>query len=182
MKDDKRTKGEVLHDSQLHTQMSYATNPSILLKTYRQRMVLVTPTRGSSKSFLRHTYQPFILLFTIPAVTFTALQYGFLLAWLSVLATTEATYFAYPPYNFSSIGIGLLSLPAFIGATLGGVYGGPLSDWSIIYFTKRNNGIYEPEMRLYLSIFPALAGPAGLFLYGLSTAAVRMDILYHSKS
>jgi hypothetical protein len=41
-----------------------------------------------------------------------------------------------------------------------------------VWFTKRNNGVYEPEMRLYFAIFPALVGPAGLFLYGYSTAAV----------
>ncbi|KAF4625944.1 hypothetical protein G7Y89_g12217 [Cudoniella acicularis] len=62
-------------------------------------------------------------------------------------------------------------MPAFIGCILGFIWGGPLSDWSILYFTKRNNGIYEPEMRLYLAIFPALIGPVGLFLYGYGTAA-----------
>lgn len=46
------------------------------------------------------------------------------------------------------------------------------SPGSIVWFTKRNNGMYEPEMRLYLATFPALVGPAGLFLYGYSTAAV----------
>jgi hypothetical protein len=82
-----------------------------------------------------------------------------------------------PPYNFGDVGIGLLNLPAFIGTLIGFVWGGPLSDWSIVWFTKRNNGIYEPEMRLYLATLPALLGPVGLFLYGYGTAAVRFDFL-----
>ena len=103
-------------------------NHAIPMKTYWQRMAWVTETKGSFKKFFCHTYQPFIILFTFPAVAYSALQYGSILAWFSILATTEATYFAYPPYNFSSIGIGLLNLPAFIGCLLGAVWGGVLSD------------------------------------------------------
>jgi len=87
-----------------------------------------------------------------------------------------------PPYNFGDVGIGLLNLPAFIGTLIGFVWGGPLSDWSIVWFTKKNNGIYEPEMRLYLATLPALLGPVGLFLYGYGTAAVRFDLSENWKN
>jgi hypothetical protein len=113
-----------------------------------------------------------MVLATIPAVAFTALQYGSVLAWFAVLATTQAVIFVEPPYNFSPSGIGLLSLPAFIGSLFGVVYGGPLSDMSILFFTKRNKGIYEPEMRLYMNALPALLGPAGIWLFGYSAMAV----------
>ena len=149
-------------------------DPTIPMKGYRERLAFTTVTLGPFKKFFCHTYQPFIILFTFPAVAYTALQYGSILAWFSILATTEATYFAAPPYNFGPIGIGLLNLPSFLGTLLGAVYGGPLSDWSILWFTKRNHGVYEPEMRLYLTVFPVLVGPAGLFLYGYSLAAVSL--------
>lgn len=103
-------------------------NHSIPMKNYRQRMKWVTETKGPAKKFWCHVYQPFIILFTFPAVAYSALQYGSILAWFSILATTEATYFAAPPYNFSTIGIGLLNLPAFIGSLLGAFWGGLLSD------------------------------------------------------
>jgi hypothetical protein len=32
---------------------------------------------------------------------------------------------------------------------------GPLCDYSVRWFAKRNNGVYEPESRLYL-MFPML--------------------------
>jgi hypothetical protein len=147
-------------------------NHDIPLKSYRQRMALVTNTPGTLKDFLRHAYQPFVILFSIPAVAYSAIQYGSILAWFSILATTEATYFVLPPYNFDSVGIGLLNLPPFIGSIFGAVYGGPLSDWSIIWFTKRNKGVFEPEMRLYLAILPSIIGPVGLLIYGYGTASV----------
>lgn len=146
---------------------------SIPMRTYRQRLAFTTTTKGSFSLIFRHTYQPFWILFTFPAAAYTALQYGSILAWFSVLATTEATYFYLPPYNFGPIGIGLLNLPAFLGCILGAIWGGPLSDWSILFFAKRNKGIYEPEMRLWLAMFPVFVGPAGLFLYGYSLAAVN---------
>jgi 1,4-dihydroxy-2-naphthoate octaprenyltransferase len=46
------------------------------------------------------------MLYTFPAVAFCALQYGFLIAMLAILAVTQATLYPFPPYNFSPIGIG----------------------------------------------------------------------------
>jgi len=74
------------------------------------------------------------------------------------------------------VGIGLLNLAGFIGTVLGSIYGGPLNDWSILFFTRRNNGVYEPEMRLYTVLLPVVVGPAGLFLYGYSLAAVSATV------
>jgi len=113
-----------------------------------------------------------MILIALLEILEEAITDSFFSQWFSILATTEATYFSLPPYNFSAIGIDLLQLPAFIGCVLGFLWGGLLSDWSIVWFTKRNGGIYELEMRLYLATLPALLGPIGLFVYGYSTAAV----------
>ncbi|RDW56396.1 hypothetical protein BP5796_13218 [Coleophoma crateriformis] len=142
--------------------------PVLPLKTYRQRLALVTITHGSLGGFLRHAYQPFIILFTFPVAAMIIVLYGALLAWLSILLASEPAIFNVPPYNFSANGVGLLFIPGFIGSLIGSIYGGPLSDWSILVLAKRNRGIYEPEMRLYLSLFPVLVGPAGVWLYGYS--------------
>lgn len=149
-------------------------NPHLPVKSYWQRITHISRSPGSLKIMLRHTYQPIFILATFPAAAYTALQYGTLLSWYSVIAVTQTEYFAAPPYNFNTAGIGLLSLPPFIGCVFGAVYSGPFSDWSIQWFSKRNNNIYEPEMRLYIAILPVLAGPAGLFLYGYSLSRVRL--------
>ncbi|RDW68165.1 hypothetical protein BP6252_09561 [Coleophoma cylindrospora] len=143
---------------------------SIPLKPYRERFACWSPAPHVQTSFWHHFYQPFVILFTFPAIAFAALQYGFTLAALSVLSVTQADLFPYAPYDFSTIGIGNLALPPFIGGLLGAIYGGPLVDWYIIWYAKRNGGIYEPEMRLHLFFLPGVLMPAGLLLYGLTTA------------
>lgn len=140
---------------------------SIPRKTYLQRLSLLTTSPGGVKKFVRHAYQPFIIMFTFPAVAWTALTYGSILAWFSVCVSTYSVYFALEPYNFSSAGIGLLNLAPFIGSVIGSVYGGPLSDWLIIKLSGRNRGIYEPEMRLWLALPCIIILPGGLLLFGL---------------
>ncbi|KIW16556.1 hypothetical protein PV08_03744 [Exophiala spinifera] len=162
---------EPLEDAKDNTVTSVATRTSVIdytkpMKTYRQRMALFTTTPGSLSTFLRHGYQPFIVLFTIPSVFLISIIYSGLLAWLSLILVTETAIFNLPPYSFSASAVGLLYLAGFTGSLIGAVYGGPLSDWSIVYLAKRNGGIYEPEMRLYMSLFPMILGPGGIFLYG----------------
>lgn len=63
-----------------------------------------------------------------------------------------------------------MSLPAFIGLTLGTIVAGPLSDWWILFCARRNNGIYEPEMRLWVMVPFIPFVPAGAFMFGFGLA------------
>lgn len=138
-------------------------------KTYRQRMALVTTTPGS---ILSHFGRPIIVLFRFPAVTYCALTYGGLLALFAIMTSVQATYMLLPPYNFSAIGIGLMNLPPFIGAIIGFFYGGWFNDQSILWAAKRNGGVYEPEMRLWLALPCAVIVPAGMLTFGVGLAHV----------
>jgi len=140
---------------------------SIPRKTYRQRLKLLTTSPGGWGKFFRHSYQPFIIMCTFPAVAYCALIYGSLLAWFSVVVSTYSVYFTYPPYNFSSAGIGLLNLAPFIGGLFGTVYGGVMSDWLILRLSRRNKGIYEPEMRLWLALPTIIIMPGSILMFGL---------------
>lgn len=114
------------------------------------------------------------ILCTFPAVMFCALQYGFLIAMLAVMAVTQADLYPFPPYNFSPIGIGNLNIAPAVGAIIGSIFGGPLNDYFILQVAKRRGGIYEPETRLWLFLIPGFCMPLGLFLYGLTIAKVRL--------
>jgi hypothetical protein len=149
--------------------VSSSEESAIPRKSYRQRLALITRT---STPLLPRMYTPFNILFTFPAVAYTALQYGSLLAWLSIIITAISTYMSAPPYNFSSSGIGLLNIPPFIGAILGSLVGGPLSDRVILKLARRNGGIYEPEMRLWVAIPGILCCPIGILVFGLGLAKV----------
>lgn len=113
---------------------------------------------------------PFVIVLTFPAFTYAAIIYGSLLAWFSVVVSVYSGYFILPPYNFSAVGVGLMNLPPFIGSVIGSVYGGLLSDWLIVRLSRRNNGIYEPEMRLWLALPAVFILPGSLLFFGLPTA------------
>ena len=72
-----------------------------------------------------------------------------------------------PPYNWTQENSGLIALGNLIGYGLAV----PLtwsSDRLAAYFTKKNNGIREAEMRLGVLLPAMLIAPAGLVVYGLT--------------
>jgi MFS family permease len=145
-------------------------SPRYLKKPLSRRPAFVTKTDIPIK---QHFYQPLLVLISFPAITFTALTYGMLLAWFSIIASASAYFLLDPPYNFSPADVGLFHLAGFIGATLGALVGSPLSDWSAVHLARRNGGIFEPEMRLWLSFPGSLSTCAGLLVFGIGLGGVK---------
>ena len=145
-------------------------DPNIPRKSYWQKLSLTQTTPGPWIHFLRHAYQPFMILVSIPGVAFSSLTYAILLAFSTVMTTALSTYMLEPPYEFSASQIGLMSLAPFIGQTLGSIIVGPLSDYVAVRLSKRNNGIYEPEFRFYcfLPFIPFQCAGAWYFAYALA--------------
>ncbi|KAM0548771.1 hypothetical protein ACHAPJ_009767 [Fusarium lateritium] len=136
-------------------------------KSYRERLALTTMTE---EPILPHFYQPILILFKIPGVAYAAITYGLLLAWTSSISSSQSYYTIFPPYNLGADQIGLLSLPPFIGLAIGTIIFAPLSDWLIVWLSKRNSGIFEPEMRLWLAPSGAALSIGGLLMFGLCLA------------
>lgn len=154
----------------------------IASKPRKERLALVSPNPDGvlSPGIWDSISRPFIILFTFPAVIFTAIQYGFLIAMICVLSITQAIIYAASPYNFSAAGIGNMNIAPAIGCVLGSIFGGPINDYFIRHIARKRDGIYEPETRLWLFMFPAIFLPAGTLLYGLTIAQVRMAVRYAS--
>lgn len=148
---------------------------TIPLRSLRQRYALYTPSPPSSYSWPRHLYQPFLLIYHFPAVAFTSAIWAFCLSALSVVAVSQSDLLPLPPYNFSSAGVGLTNVPGAIGNILGTLWGGPVVDWYIVRASRRNGGVYEPEMRIHLFVLPAVVMVVGVFMYGLTIAEVCHD-------
>lgn len=146
-------------------------NSDIPLLTWRQRMRLVTKTDESLLGVVRTAV---VILFRFPAVMYTALTYAFCLCWISAQASIISIVFTQPPYNFGTVGVGNMSLGVFIGCILGSAYGA-ISDRAILWFTRKNYGYYEPEMRLQLNHFPAVCMSGGFIMFGITTAKVCRD-------
>lgn len=141
--------------------------PSRPRKSYTQRLALATSSPGSLRDLLCHTYQPFQILVLIPGVFYMSLVYGAIMVTNNILVTTMSTYMTEAPYSFGADQIGLMSLAPFIGSTLGTLLAGPLSDWWISFSARRNGGIYEPEMRLWLIVLFAVFLPTGMICFGV---------------
>lgn len=171
-------KSKTSNDLEVGKEMSLVRNASAQpreyrRKTYRERMAWITKSEDSGFSaYLNHIKQPLHVLVTFPAVTYAAIIYGALLSWYSVLANVEAYYLTLPPYNFSSGQVGLLNIAPFIGCIIGALLGGPLNDYVIIFLSRRNGGVFEPEMRLWLALPTVLICPAGILTFGIALARV----------
>jgi MFS family permease len=154
-------------------------NHSIPLRPWKRRFALWT-TDGSNQSnyeWWRHLYQPFAVIFIFPTIAFAAIQWAFCLSALSLVAVSTSDLYPLPPYNFSAAGVGNLNIPPAIGSIIGAVWGGPIVDYVIVKLSQRNNGIYEPEMRLTLFALPGILMPIGVFMYGLTTAEGKAWII-----
>lgn len=85
-------------------------DPNIPRKTYLQKLSIATTSPGNWISFLRHSWQPFFIVATIPGVLFCSLVYAIILAWSTVMTTVYSTIMLDAPYNFTADQIGLMSL------------------------------------------------------------------------
>ena len=84
-----------------------------------------------------------------------------------VMISLIPVYLGAPPYNFSIGQQGLVYLSSCIGNVFGSVFCGWLNDKVSQSATRRNHGVFEPEMRLPVTIFPALLVPTGLIMFGV---------------
>lgn len=139
---------------------------SIPRKTYLEKLSLWSPSPGSLKSFAQHMYQPLVVTITFPAAFYVSVVYGILTATWQVMITVVSSVMPEPPYNFDASQVGLMSLAPFIGNTIGSLIVAPMSDRIVLRLSKRNGGLFEPEMRLWILLVFAPLVPAGILLFG----------------
>jgi MFS family permease len=120
-------------------------------------------------NILRELWVPFYL-FLFPAVEFAAFVVSWSAGVFLVVNLSQSQVFAAPPYNFSSQTVGLFNIAILVGAMIGLVTSGPLSDWVAARLTARNGGIREPEMRL-LTMIPYVV----IMIFGSIIVAVGYD-------
>ncbi|OAA78809.1 Major facilitator superfamily domain, general substrate transporter [Akanthomyces lecanii RCEF 1005] len=151
------------------------TQTSRVPKTYWQRLRFFTTTPESLWTVAKLPFYTF----WFPHVAFSSLQLAAVQTFYSVLSSSTSIIFSSPPYNFNAAQIGYMSTGLCIGAILGAVYGGYFTDRAMLWFARRNNGVFEPEMRLYLLPLPAVTMLVGLIVNGF-TADKGMHWIYPS--
>ncbi|PHH81434.1 hypothetical protein CDD82_781 [Ophiocordyceps australis] len=121
----------------------------------------------TSESLWKLFWSPF-RAWWLPQVIFVIFQSGAAVCWLVLIGITTSIVFSKEPYNFNSAQLGYMSAGAFIGSICGSLYGGPFVDWAIVRLARRNKGLFEPEMRLYLMPLPSLVMCIGLLVFGIT--------------
>ncbi|EDK37671.1 hypothetical protein PGUG_01769 [Meyerozyma guilliermondii ATCC 6260] len=86
---------------------------------------------------------------------------------MTFFLTTQDTYFYDAPWNKSETGVAIMNVATLIGAIIGCIMSGILSDYHVLWLARRNNGRMEPEFRLYLLFITLVISPLGLIMFGV---------------
>jgi MFS family permease len=159
------------------------TNPTVIIKrkTERLRKELDRPDlrsyyddsdkdKSKTAHFLHRLTTPFQLLFRSPIILIVALYIAVVYGCLYLLFTTITQVFQ-DVYHWSEEISGLAYIGLGLGFVAGQVAFGLLSDRIIIKLKARNNDVFEPEMRLPLTIPFSFFVPISFFWYGWSVQA-----------
>ncbi|KAL4863386.1 hypothetical protein BDV12DRAFT_189732 [Aspergillus spectabilis] len=156
------------------------TNPVVLMqrKTEHLRKELRNPNLTScyklnqtatsdSNNLLYSLSSPFRLLFFSPIVFLVAAYIATIYGCLYLLFTTVTHVFR-DAYGWSTELSGLSYIGLGLGFLTGQTAFGLLSDRIILHLKARNNGVFEPEMRVSICILFAPFIPISFFWYGWS--------------
>ncbi|KAL4808548.1 major facilitator superfamily domain-containing protein [Aspergillus unguis] len=107
-------------------------------------------------------------LFLHPAVLWACLIQGVIIGWTVFIGVTLAAIFMSAPLWFEESKTGFMYGGAFIGAMLGLILSGLLSDFINKVMVRLNKGKYEPEFRILLVIFQLIFCGIGLYGFGIT--------------
>ncbi|KAI9815845.1 MAG: hypothetical protein M1826_001943 [Phylliscum demangeonii] len=146
-------------------------SPTIPPKATYAQTLLPFNGRKTDESFFKLVLRPFPL-YLHPAILWACLIQGTLIGWTVMIGVVIGAVFGLPPLFFDEVKTGYMYTGAFIGAVLGFVFSGLLADWTARRMTRRNGGVYEPEFRIVLVIPQLIAGCAGLYGFGITSANI----------
>lgn len=155
---------EVETAGHLDTVMTASSAGQRKRETFWQRL---RPFHGrfSNQSLWKMALRPFLVLLN-PLVLWYILIVPFTTAWVIVISFCVAQAFAGPPYSLTIAQQGYMSAGPIISGLLGCLACGLICDPLPRYFTRKNNGIYEPEFRLPMFIVAPIVSTVGYFLFG----------------
>lgn len=119
----------------------------------------------TSESLLQIFVRPLVLIL-LPPVLWTSLVFAVTIGFLVAITSNYATAFS-EAYGFLPWQSGLCFFSSIVGSLVGIAFGGHVSDLTADWFTRRNGGIREPEMRLPAIVIGGVCLPVSLILYGI---------------
>lgn len=107
-------------------------------------------------------------LFLHPAFLWACLIQGTLIGWTVFIGVILGAYFIGYPLWWDEVKTGYAYVAPFLGALVGFLVAGVMSDWSAKAMTRWNRGVYEPEFRLLLVVPQLVFGVMGIFGWGIT--------------
>ena len=142
-------------------------------KNFVQSLAIWTG-KHSNENLLPLTVAPLLVNLNLGAL-WMVVATGLLSSFYVSQSYVAAQIFSFPPYSLSAAGVGYLFVGPFIGALLGSIILALIMDPLILWCTKRNKGIYEPEFRL----IPVVIGVfGGVGLVGYAAVVQAKQSLY----
>lgn len=168
-KDNDFTPGGLATRSTLRTEVSAVPMPQ--KDSFWQSMRLFNG-RKTDDHFFKLFLRPFPLFFH-PGILWACLIQGVLIGWAVFIGVILAIVFLGPPLWFEEDKTGYLYTGAFIGAIIGLILAGFLSDTMNKAMIRLNHGKYEPEFRILLVIFQLVFSGMGLYGFGYTASDVE---------
>ncbi|KAF8002149.1 hypothetical protein HF325_003114 [Metschnikowia pulcherrima] len=167
-KGDSAEKTEVFEKSRADVENNILNEKNEKPTPYHKRVALITPRYGVRQYIKRFVI--YFKVFTLPAVWLSGILWGLQDAYMSFFLTTQDTFFYDAPWNYSETGVAVMNVATLVGAVIGCVMSGVISDKHVLWLAKRHNGVYEPEYRLWLLFITMIISPIGLFMFGVGAA------------
>ncbi|KAJ5785697.1 Major facilitator superfamily domain general substrate transporter [Penicillium pulvis] len=128
--------------------------------------------RKTDESFFKLLLRPFPLFFH-PGIFWACLTQGIVIGWAVFIGVILAIVFLGPPLWFEEDKTGYLYTGAFIGAIIGLILAGLLTDSMNKAMIRLNRGKYEPEFRILLVVFQLVFSAMGLYGFGWTASDVE---------
>jgi MFS family permease len=125
------------------------------------------PGRPSTKQMFKAMLRPLPIIVLFPNVAWAGFIYGINLSWYNVLNGTASPVLSAAPYNWSTGLVGCIYTGPIIGAALGSLWAGIGADRITLWLARRNNGVREPEQRLWPLLLTAVLSCVGLIVWGV---------------
>ncbi|KAJ5650075.1 Major facilitator superfamily domain general substrate transporter [Penicillium longicatenatum] len=128
--------------------------------------------RKTDENFFKLLLRPFPLFFH-PGIFWACLTQGIVIGWAVFIGVILAIVFLGPPLWFAEDKTGYLYTGAFIGAIIGLLFAGLLTDSINKAMIRLNRGKYEPEFRILLVAFQLVFSAMGLYGFGWTASDVE---------